>query len=608
MADAIAGMMGMISLLAEAGAAAGTAGVMAKDLMLILLVASVVATIFARLKLESIPGYLVAGALLGPNALGLVGTSQGVERISQLAVVLLLFSIGLQLDARALGRGMVHILGIGVASTAAFIAMVFPVLVWSGLSPAASLAIAMPLALSSTAVLVRVVGARRENRSVHFRVGLGVSIVQDLGSVVMLAILPFLATSGGTKTSGGGHGGPTLLDAEWLESLPAWAEVLARAGIGVGGIVVLVTIARYVLPAMLRWISHTGSSELMLVFSGAVALAAAIGTSLLGFSAEMGAFLAGFLLASTPFRHQLAGQFAPVRDILMAVFFTAVGLNVDGRILVESWHIVLLGTIGVILAKVVTIGGTGWALGLSPRSAWLTSVYLANAGEFALVVLGAAQGLGILTAEQTGLTIAVVLATLVACPSLVPPSHALSGWVSRAPLAWWIRSTALRSDVTTPTSVPAETAGDHEEHAKVVIAGFGPVGRAIADRLEVAGVSITIVELNPNTVERQSRLGKRRIVYGDITNPEVLESAGVTRAAAVILTVPDEQTTLRACREARRLNPAAFIAVRTAFLSGMFQATQLGADHVVVEELAAADVMQREVLAQLRKRALIPAE
>jgi Kef-type K+ transport system membrane component KefB len=592
-------------MLAETG---GTAGV-ATDLMLILLVASVVATIFARLKLEAIPGYLVAGAILGPKAFGLVGTSESVGRISQLAVVLLLFSIGLQLDARAIGRGMVHILGIGVASTAALIAMVFPVLVWAGLSPGAALAIAMPLTLSSTAVLVRVVGARRENRSVHFRVGLGTSIVQDLGSVVMLAILPFLAPAGGEGGAGGGAGGPggpTLLDAEWLASLPAWAEVLARAGIGVGGIVVLVTIARYALPMMLRWISQTGSSELMLVFSGAVALAAAIGTSLLGFSAEMGAFLAGFLLASTPFRHQLAGQFAPVRDILMAVFFTAVGLNVDVRILVDSWHVVLLGTIGVVLAKIITIGGTGWAMGLSPRSAWLTSVYLANAGEFALVVLGAAQGLGILTDTQTGLTIAVVLATLVVCPSLVVPAHLASGWVSRAPLAWWIRSTALRSDVPVgegSSSVPSDAG---EEPAKVVIAGFGPVGRAIADRLIVAGVSIVIVELNPSTVERQSRLGKRRIVYGDVTNPEVLESAGVSRAAAVILTIPDEQTTLRACRECRRLNPGAFIAVRTAFLSGMFQATQLGADHVVVEELAAADVMQREVLAQLRKRSLIP--
>ena len=163
------------------------------------------------------------------------------------------------------------------------------------------------------------------------------------------------------------------------------------------------------------------------------------------------------------------------------------------------------------------------------------------------------------------------------------------------------------------TGGDAEGGGQSEgegvgEGAKVVIAGFGPVGRAIADRLEVAGVSIVIIELNANTVERQTKIGKRRVVYGDVTNTEVLESAGVSHAAAVILTVPDEPTVLRACKEVRRLNPGAYIAVRTSFLSGMFQATQLGADHVTVEELATADVMQRDVLAQLRKREIIPGE
>lgn len=565
----------------------------AVDLMLIMLVASVVATIFARLKLEAIPGYLVAGALVGPHALRWVGTSESVEQISDLAVVLLLFSIGLQLDARSLGRGMANILAIGVASTAAMTAIAFAVLIGAGLSPGASLAISMAVSLSSTAVLVRVAGSRRETRSVHFRVGLGVSIVQDLASVVMLAVLPFLAV----VPVAGSSERDSVLEAEWLDSLPTWAEVIARAGIGVGGILVLMLVARLVLPAMLRWISTTGSSELMLVFSGAVALAAAIGTSLLGFSAEMGAFLAGFLLAATPFRHQLAGQFAPMRDILMAVFFTTVGLNVDPAVLANAWPVVALGCAGLIGAKVISIGLTGWALGLSPRSSWLTSIYLGNAGEFALVVIKTATVLGVLSSDQAGLTIATVVASLIVCPVLVNPAHRFSHRLAKLPFASWIHSSVLRE--------PEPSEGG-ESDAKVVIAGFGPVGRAVADRLEVAGISISIIELNASTIERQARIGKRRMVFGDVTNAEVLESAGVSHAAAVILTVPDEETSLRACRQVRALNPTAFIAVRTSFLSGMFQATQLGADHVVVEELATADVMQREVLAQLRKREIIP--
>lgn len=259
------------------------------NLMVILLVASVVATVFARFRLESIPGFLVAGALVGPNALRLVGEGAGVEQISELAVVLLMFSIGLHLDSHAMGRGMVHILGIGVASTAAFIAMAFPCLLVMGLTPPAALAVSMGLSLSSTAIFVRIVGARRELRAVHARVGLGVSIVQDLMAVVMLAVLPFLSRSAGGAAAAaggagevGGGGGPTLLSADWIESLPAWAEVLARAGVGIGGIVLLIAVARLVLPAMLRWIARTGSSELMLVFSAAVALAAAMGRACWG--------------------------------------------------------------------------------------------------------------------------------------------------------------------------------------------------------------------------------------------------------------------------------------------------------------------------------------
>jgi CPA2 family monovalent cation:H+ antiporter-2 len=191
------------------------------------------------------------------------------------------------------------------------------------------------------------------------------------------------------------------------------------------------------------------------------------------------------------------------------------------------------------------------------------------------------------------------VASLIVSPMLVGPANKLAHRLAKLPFAWWIRTSALRE----PEAGAEGEGGD----AKVVIAGFGPVGRAVADRLEVAGVSIAIIELNAHTIERQSRIGKRRMVFGDVTNAEVLESAGVSHAAAVILTVPDEETSLRACRQVRQLNPTAFIAVRTAFLSGMFQATQLGADHVVVEELATADVMQREVIAQLRKREIIPA-
>lgn len=568
------------------------------DLVVILMLAAIVATIFAKLRLEAIPGYLVAGAIASPHAFRLVRSGEAVSQISELAVILLMFGIGLHLDASHIGRGMVHVLGIGLLSTITFIALAFPLCISAGLEPPVALAVAMALSMSSTAILVRVVAARRELRAVHARVGLGASIVQDLFAVVVLAVLPFIARWAGIQNTSAATNATGIQS--WFDSLPPAVELLARAGLSLGGIVVLTTIGRYLLPAAMRVVAATGSGELTLVFSAAVALGAALSTRLLGFSAEMGAFMAGFLLATTPFRHQLAGQFAPVRDILMAVFFTAVGLNVDPAVIAHYPFTIIIATLGIAALKIATVGMTGWAMGLTPRSALLTGVYLGNAGEFTLVVLTAAAAIGLLSPEQSAIVIACVVCSLTLSPLLIGPAHKLAEHTNRWPIASWIKADALRDSSGTHHETDMPT--DH-----VVIAGFGPVGRAIADRLEIAGVSLVVIELNPQTVQRQSRLGKRRIVYGDVTNEEVLASAGVREASAFVVTIPDESSALRAVQAVRAMAPDVFIAARTAFLSGSFKAQQLGANHVTVEEVATAEAMQREVLVQIRKRMKDPA-
>mgnify|MGYP001590267922 FL=1 len=564
--------------------------------MIILLVAALVSTLFAKVKLEAIPGYLLAGALIGPHALGAIQDNHRVEQISDLAVILLMFGIGLHLDAGHMGRGVVHILGVGAMSTVATTLVAWPILLWLGLPAPAALAVAMALAMSSTAIFVRVVSARREMRTIHSRVGLGVSIVQDLATVVVLGLLPLIA-----RWSGAGVPLSTPQD-EWYRGLPPALEFLSRAGISIGGIVALVTVGRYVLPAALRAIAATGSSELLIVFSGSVALAAAVGTRVLGFSAEMGAFLAGFLLASTPFRHQLAGQLAPMRDILMAVFFTAVGLNVDARLVVENWGVVVFGSIGLIALKTLSIGLSGWTLGLTPRSALLSGIYLGNAGEFALVALAPAVKMNIVTDDAGALVIAVVIASLILSPMLIGPAHLLGNRMLGWPLASWIDPASLREDAAQRT---AKGLASDELKGHVVVAGFGPAGRAVADRLEIAGVTVTVIELNAKVVERQAQMGKRKVVFGDATNTEVLESAGVRTAAAVVITVPDEEAALRATGAVKAMNPGVYVVTRTSFLAGSFRAQQLGADHVTVDEVAVAETLQREVLQRLKARGIV---
>jgi len=555
------------------------------QLLVLLTTAAIVALVFRRLKLELIPGYLIAGAIVGPHALGFVGDGDAVEEISHLAVILLMFGIGLHLDLRALRRGLVHILAVGIASTAIVVFVLWGAMaILPDLPAPVALVLALAGAMSSTAVLVRVVAARREGRTTHGRVTIGVAIVQDLAAVVFMAVLPPIAGWAGNQFTGlPGEAAPP-------PGAPAWVQFVTAAGIGLGGITVMVLAGRVVLPRVLDLAARTGSTELVLVVSAAVALGTAVGTSALGFSPEMGALLAGFLLAGTPFRYQLSGQFAPMRDLLMAVFFTAVGMNVSPAIIGQYWHFILGGAAAVIVLKTAVIAGCGWIGGMTPRSALLTGVYLGNAGEFSIVVLASAALQGVLAPQVQAAAIASVIISLVISPLLIEPANRLAD-----------RLTGKHALFRTPLRDAAgkgAPAGELSGH--IILAGFGVVGRALADRFAVLGLEFAVIELNPSTVHKQTVLG-RKVVYGDVTNPDVLEEAGVGRAAAVILTIPDEAAALKACREIRDHSPDIFIAVRTSYLSGKFLAHQLGADVVTVEEVATAQAMEREVLAKLTK-------
>jgi Kef-type K+ transport system membrane component KefB len=585
--------------LAQEHAAGSSIPRLGLDLLILLASAAVVATLFRRFRLELIPGYLIAGAIVGPGALKLIGDSEALEAASDLAIILLLFGIGLELDFGSIRRGMVHILGAGVVSTAVSTLICWGVLLLAGVPAPAGLLIAMALAMSSTAVLVRTLSARREARSPVGRVTLGVAIVQDLLAVAVMALIPPLALWAGAELTG------LTGQAEAQADLPRWGGVMLQAIIGLGGVAAMLAAGRLGLPRLLQTVARIGSGELVLVVSATVALGAAVATSVLDFSPHMGAFLAGLLLAGTPFRYQLAGQIAPMRDLLMAVFFTAVGMKVAPQDVLQDWWIVGLGAIGLMALKFLVIGATAWGAGMTAPSALVAGAYLANAGEFSLVVLGAAGVVGILEPQELGLTITMVIVTLMLSPFLAGPSRRWSERLARIPTAPWISGAVLRErppPAERAASAQAAQPASEPPHRprNVIIAGFGPVGRTLADRFSVAGVPFTVIELNPKTVERQTVLG-RPVIYGDVTNAEVLESAGIRHADAIILTIPDDEATLRACKAIRAIAPDVFIAARTNFLSGKFVAHQLGADLVVVEELATAQAMEKEILAKLKE-------
>ncbi len=552
------------------------------DLVVILVSAAVVAVVMQPMRLAAIPAYLIAGAVVGPRALGLVPSPESLGAISHLAIVLLLFGIGLELHLSVLSHRLARMVLAGLGSCLLSIAVGWPIAIWFGLAPPAALAVSMAMALSSTALVLRIIADRRELRRMHGRLALSILVIQDMIVLGMLAAIPALAAWSGsdvipaTDTDGQvpGDGG----------TMPYIAEALRR----VGGVAVLIVLGRVILPRVLRESFKGRSLEVMTLSGVAAALLAAVVAQGIGFSLEMGAFLAGFMLAGTPFRHQLSGQIGPLRDIFIAVFFTTLGMKLDPSIVAEWWWVIIAGGALMVVLKAAMISGVCWALGATASIAVAVGFSLAQAGEFSLVVLDTAHGQGIIDDVTMANAIAIVVISLILTPGLVELGGRAARVVAHIGTVPWVKSSILRDAGHTRTH-PANQA----KH--VIIAGYGPIGCLIAEALERAGISHTVVELNPATVREQSGRG-RPVIFGDVGNLEVLESAGIGTAHALVLTIPDEEAVLRSCVVARARASDLFIAARTRVVSKRAGLMEVGADSVTVDETCAADEMLRAVM------------
>ncbi len=553
--------------------AAGEFSPMLIQLLVILATAGLVAVVSDRLHLATIPAYLIAGMLLSPLLHALGAETSGVEEISTFALILLIFGIGLHLDLSAFRGSFLPMVIIGVGSTLLTVGIAFAILAVLGMGTGTALVLAMAAGISSTAVVLRVLQNRRQLRQLSGRLCFATLIIQDILVIVMLAVLTVLA------------GG----ESEETTSLGSMAVSAAKV---LGIVVLLVLLGRIVLPRLFEQAARTRSAEVILVLSAATALGAGAIASAVGLSPELGAFLAGFLLSATPFRFQISGQIVSLRDLFMAVFFTSIGMTVNllDRELLSVLPYVLAALPLLILIKTGTIMFAGWIGGARSAVAFVAALSLAQAGEFSIVLLKAGRDGGLVPETVLAAAIVVIVLSLMLTPFMIQFAHAFSVRVPNLPPAPWMRRRALEERDVGPANA-----------GHVIIAGFGPVGRATAERFDQIGVPYTVIELNPRTVAKQGELGKR-IIYGDAANVEVLHSAGIEHADALVLTMPDDDAMVRACRAARSLAPGVFIAARATYLSRAMLARAEGADHVVVEEVAAAEAMQTVVGEVLARR------
>lgn len=559
-----------------------------KDLLIILAAAGFVAVVMYRVRLAIIPAYLLTGALIGPGGLGFVNSAERVQTIAELAIILLLFGIGLHMDISVLRASMKRLLAAGVGSIVACTLALWPIAMLLDVSAPAALTIAIAMAMSSTAVVLRIIQDRRQLSQPDGRLAFAILIFQDMASVVALLMIPPLARWNGRAHFDGSTGAVGT-------SLPPSQHFLLSIVLAVSSIAFIILTGRFLLPKLLFEAARQKSSESMTVVSVAAALGAAGLTQMVGLSPALGAFLGGFLLSSTPFRHQLAGQVATIRDLFSAVFFTAIGMALNFQTVLPGLHIVVIGAALLLLTKAVMIALSCWLAGNSGNLAIKVGITLSQAGEFSIVVLSAAalvggDGPALVDSRIMGLMLAIIVITLMTTPAVINGAMALDSRLKPIPAPPWAPQGRHEQ-------VDAQASGSSPDGPKtrrqfVIVAGYGLVGRVVADNLMANGAHVTIVEMNPATVKTQTRLG-RHIVFGDVSDPEVLESAGVHEADALILTIPDEERVLRACHVARRENPNIFIVARTSYVSKGMLATNLGANEVVIEELATAESMER---------------
>ena len=523
-----------------------------QDLVIIFGVSIGVVLLFHRLHLPSIIGFLISGAVLGPYGLNLIDDAEQVEVLAEVGVVLLLFTIGLEFSLTRLSRirsfaltGGTLQVGLTIAATA--------VAAWLlGAHFRTGIFWGFLLALSSTAIVLKMLLNRGEIDAPHGRLTLGILIFQDLIMVPMMLILPLLSDAP--------NGHP-------LEVILA----LGGSFLLLGAILVA---ARWLVPKALSLVVRSRSRELFIITVILICLGIAWLSARSGLSLALGAFIAGLVISESEYSHQALADILPFRDSFNSLFFISIGMLLDWRFFLAHPFKILAVAVLVILLKGVISGGVTVGLGYPARVALLVGLSLAQVGEFSFVLATAGQNYGLFLGESYQLFLTISILTMMATPFLIQLGPRLSrrtDWIGDVP-AWLKRSRTVDLE-------PQDLAlRDH-----VIVAGYGLNGRNLARVLKETNIPYAILDIHGETV-RHNRLLGEPIYFGDVTRTMVLRRLGIKEAKLLVLAVSDPFAVRRAVQVARVENPDIFIIVRTRYVTEVEDLLRLGANEVVPEE------------------------
>ena len=543
----------------------------ALELTLLYLLAAVLGVVaFRSVKLPPMLGYLVAGVLIGPHALGLAQNSEGVRHLSEFGVVFLMFVIGLEFNLSKLRAMRVHVFGLGLFQVV--LTMLLTTLgalalsVWSpvswGLRWQTALALSGALAMSSTAIVLKLMTERLELESEHGKRVIGVLLFQDLAVVLLLVLIPAL-------------GAPSE------QLAPALALAFLKAAVL---ITVLLTGGQRVMRWWLTLVARRKSEELFFLNLLLITLGLAWLTELAGLSLALGAFIAGMLISETEYKPQVETDIRPFHDVLLGLFFISIGMMLDWRLVLDRWQLVLLLLCLPVLFKALLVTLLTRAMGATAGVSLRTGLYLAQAGEFGFVLLTLTLQNGLVPPDLFNPILASMVLSMLATPFIIMYSNAI---VLKLVSSEWLTQSLQM------TSIARQSINSNKH---VIICGYGRCGQNLARILDGENIPYMALDLDPDRV-RQATAAGHSVAFGDATRLQVLMSSGLVRASAVVVTYLEVPGAMKVLANVRAHAPQVPVIVRTQDDLNLEKLQLAGATEVVPEAIEGSLMLASHALA-----------
>ena len=525
--------------------------------VVILLAAAVIAVpLFKRLGLGAVLGYLAAGLAIGPWGFGFFTDAMSILHVAELGVVMFLFIIGLEMQPTRLWSMRRDIFGLGLVQVLVCMGLLWTVGLSLGYPVATSLIAGTGFVLTSTAIVMQLLDERGAMTLPPGQRIVAILLLEDLAIVPLLALVAFLAPGAAEVTL---------------------ADRLTGVAIGLGSIAALVIAGRYLLNPLFGLLAAAKAREVMTAAALLVVLGAALGLQAGGLSSAMGAFLAGVLLSESRYRHQLEADVEPFRGILLGLFFLAVGMALDLAVVWDNWRLVLVSVTAFIVLKMAGIYAIARAFRASHAEALERMVLMAQGGEFAFVLYGAALAVGLLSPEGSAMLTAIIILSMALTPLFVA-LHARFG--------------------PKPGTGAEGLATPQDEGAHVVLIGFGRVGQIVSQTLFARGYSITTIDTDPSMITVAATFGFK-VFYGDGARLDILHAAGATTARAVIVAIDDKAAATRITELLHHECPLVPVLVRAYDRQHAIALVQAGATYQLRETFESALVLGSKALQTL---------